>query len=67
MMSNVSCAERDLKDKEPENFVTATEVRGLLHKMVHFLWQSGKSAYEHVWPVSFLLSNFLAHWRYFYF
>lgn len=56
MMSNVSCAERVLKDKVPENFVPDKQDRpGFLLRMVQFFWQGGKSSYEHVWPVSLQL------------
>jgi uncharacterized membrane protein SpoIIM required for sporulation len=54
MLSNVSFAERLLKDKEPEHFVDKEDRQGFLIRMVHFLWQGGKSAYEHVWPVSII-------------
>ncbi|XP_041001485.1 sulfite exporter TauE/SafE family protein 3-like [Juglans microcarpa x Juglans regia] len=51
MMSNVSCAERVLKDIEPESSVLEREERrGVLLRMFHFFLQGGKSSYEHVWP-----------------
>jgi hypothetical protein len=56
MMSSVGSAERVLKDKATENFEKEVS-HGFLPRMVHFLWQSGKSSYEHVWPVSFQLSS----------
>ncbi|KAE8665887.1 hypothetical protein F3Y22_tig00112523pilonHSYRG00069 [Hibiscus syriacus] len=43
MMTNVGIAERTLKEKE--------KTKGLLLRVVSFLWQGGKSAYEPVWPL----------------
>lgn len=51
MICNVSLAERVLKEKEPAKFVEK-ETKGFLRAMVDFLWESGKSSYEPVWPVS---------------
>ena len=28
-------------------------------KAINFLWQSGESGYQHVWPVSFFIVSFL--------
>jgi hypothetical protein len=55
VMSSVCSAERNLRDKQTENFEKEVK-EGFLLRTVHFLWQSGKSSYEHVWPVSFQLS-----------
>ncbi|KAJ7952987.1 Sulfite exporter TauE/SafE family protein [Quillaja saponaria] len=49
MMSNVSFAERVLKDKTSEHFVEK-EGQGILIKLIDFFWQSEKSSYKHVWP-----------------
>ncbi|AES94934.1 putative transmembrane protein TauE [Medicago truncatula] len=49
MICNVSLAERVLKEKEPAKFVEK-ETKGFLKAMVDFLWESGKSSYEPVWP-----------------
>lgn len=51
-MSDVASAERVLKDKQPENFVGEDMKKGLFIRVIQFFWQGGKSAYEHVWPVS---------------
>lgn len=54
MMSGVGNAERLLKadDRPAEHLVNKNKEPGFLSKVVHFLWQSGKSSYQHVWPVS---------------
>ena len=54
MMSGVGNAERLLKadDRPAEHLVNQNKEPGFLSKVVHFLWQSGKSSYQHVWPVS---------------
>ncbi|XP_061342363.1 sulfite exporter TauE/SafE family protein 3-like [Gastrolobium bilobum] len=49
MICNVSLAYRVSKEKELGNFVEK-ERRGVLRVMIDFLWQSGKSSYEPVWP-----------------
>ncbi|EXC35515.1 hypothetical protein L484_026823 [Morus notabilis] len=52
IMNEVVSGERILKDKlNPENFVDVEEKQqGVLMRVAHFLWQSGKSSYQHVWP-----------------
>lgn len=56
MMEKLSNAERLLKDKDPQVFADEKEMRpGFLCRVAHFLWQSGESSYEPVWPVSFLI------------
>ncbi|RVW22664.1 Sulfite exporter TauE/SafE family protein 3 [Vitis vinifera] len=52
MMSGVGNAERLLKadDRPAEHLVNKNKEPGFLSKVVHFLWQSGKSSYQHVWP-----------------
>ncbi|XP_027361057.1 sulfite exporter TauE/SafE family protein 3-like isoform X2 [Abrus precatorius] len=49
MICNVSLADRVLKEKEFGN-VVEEERRGVLKAMMDFLWESGKSSYEPVWP-----------------
>ncbi|GAU16613.1 hypothetical protein TSUD_233650 [Trifolium subterraneum] len=49
MICNVCLAERVLKEKESRNHVEK-ETKGFLKAMVDFLWESGKSSYEPVWP-----------------
>lgn len=51
IICNVSLADRVLKEKESGNFAEE-ESQGVLKGMINFLWQSGKSSYEPVWPVS---------------
>lgn len=60
MMAKVGSAERLLKDKDPDVFVEKEMRQGLLGRVAHFLWQSGNSSYQPVWPVSFIL-YFLHH------
>ncbi|XP_015890188.2 sulfite exporter TauE/SafE family protein 3 isoform X1 [Ziziphus jujuba] len=50
MMSDVASAERVLKDKQPENVVDEEVKEGFFIRVIHFFWQGGKSAYQHVWP-----------------
>lgn len=51
MMEKLSNAERLLKDKDPQVFADEKETRpGFLGRVAHFLWQSGESSYEPVWP-----------------
>ncbi|KAB2002195.1 hypothetical protein ES319_D11G049300v1 [Gossypium barbadense] len=51
MMTNVGLAERLLKDERNHQVSKENEkTRGLLLRVVSFLWQGGKSAYEPVWP-----------------
>ncbi|KAH9711473.1 Sulfite exporter TauE/SafE family protein 3 [Citrus sinensis] len=51
MMEKLSNAERLLKDKDPQVFADEKETRpGFLCRVAHFLWQSGESSYEPVWP-----------------
>lgn len=52
MMSNMTSAERLLKDKKPKISVENEMRPGFLVRMAHFLWQSGESSYEPIWPVS---------------
>ncbi|KAL4368020.1 hypothetical protein GQ457_05G006560 [Hibiscus cannabinus] len=55
MTSNVGIAERLLKDKGNQHVPKDTvKTQGLLVGVVNFLWQSGKSGYEPVWPVRLL-------------
>ncbi|KAK2372865.1 hypothetical protein P8452_46084 [Trifolium repens] len=49
MICNVCLAERVLKEKESRIHVEK-ETKGFLRAMVDFLWESGKSSYEPVWP-----------------
>ncbi|XP_057449397.1 sulfite exporter TauE/SafE family protein 3-like [Lotus japonicus] len=49
IICNVSLADRVLKEKESGNFAEE-ESQGVLKGMINFLWQSGKSSYEPVWP-----------------
>lgn len=51
--------ERLLKEKKPENFVDK-EVKqtGIFVRVIHFLWEGGKSSYEPVWPVSNMFTFF---------
>ena len=57
MMSDVGNAERILKadDQPAEDLVIKNKEPGILSKVLRFLWQSGKSSYQHVWPVSLKL------------
>ncbi|KAJ4714429.1 Sulfite exporter TauE/SafE family protein [Melia azedarach] len=50
MMAKVGSAERLLKDKDPDVFVEKEMRQGLLGRVAHFLWQSGNSSYQPVWP-----------------
>lgn len=50
MLSHLSRAERPLKAKEVEIAVDEDIREGFVAKMLNFLWQSGKSSYQHVWP-----------------
>lgn len=60
MMSDVGNAERVLKDKQPaENFVEEHMEKGIFVRVIQFLWQGGKSSYQHVWPVS--IYSYLLH------
>jgi hypothetical protein len=52
-MTNMASAERLLKDKEAETLVKKEMSPGYIVKMIHFLFQGGKSSYEPVWPVSY--------------
>lgn len=52
MMSHISNAERVLKDKHGEVHVNKESTQTFIVRVAHFLWQGGKSSYEHVWPVS---------------
>lgn len=52
-MSDVAAAERPLTEKEPKLIVDQKMGRqGFLGRVISFFWQSGKSSYEPVWPVS---------------
>ena len=46
-------AERLLRVTEPDYFVEKEMRHGFIVRLFHFFWQTGKSGYEHVWPVSF--------------
>lgn len=50
MMTNLGTAERLLKYKNPPNYVEEETRQGFLDRVSNFLWQSGKSSYEPVWP-----------------
>ncbi|KAI9089005.1 hypothetical protein K1719_029284 [Acacia pycnantha] len=52
MICNVTLAERIIKDKKSENLdlVQRDEGRGVLAKVIEFMWQNDKSSYEPVWP-----------------
>ncbi|GMJ07924.1 hypothetical protein like AT2G25737 [Hibiscus trionum] len=51
MVCNVGIAERFLKDKGNQHVPRETvKTQGFLAGVVNFLWQSGKSGYEPVWP-----------------
>ena len=52
LMSGFVIGERILKDKNPERFVEEEKGNGFFVRVIHFLWQDGKSSYQHVWPVS---------------
>lgn len=52
-MTNAVAGERPLIEKEPELVVDREMGRqGVLGRVISFFWQSGKSSYEPVWPVS---------------
>ncbi|XP_010999980.1 PREDICTED: uncharacterized protein LOC105107666 [Populus euphratica] len=51
LMANMVSAERMLKDKEPEASAEKEMSHGYIVKVLHFLFQGGKSSYEPVWPV----------------
>lgn len=54
----VGSAERLLRETEPGYFVEKEMRLSFAVRLLHFFWQSGKSSYEHVWPVSLhLLHN----------
>ncbi|XP_042520671.1 sulfite exporter TauE/SafE family protein 3-like [Macadamia integrifolia] len=51
MISQVGGAERLLRAiVQQSSFGKEEEEEGFMVNMVHFLWQSGKSSYHHVWP-----------------
>ncbi|KAG6775776.1 hypothetical protein D5086_010658 [Populus alba] len=50
LMTNMASAERLLKDKEPEASAGKEMSPGYIVKVLHFLFQGGKSSYEPVWP-----------------
>lgn len=58
MICSVSLADRVLKEKESGNDVDK-ERQGVLRVVVNFLWQSGESSYEPVWPVSIHETHYL--------
>ncbi|KAK8587565.1 hypothetical protein V6N13_086545 [Hibiscus sabdariffa] len=49
MTTNVGIAERTLKDKTNHQ-VSKEKTKSVLARVVSFLWQGGKAAYEPVWP-----------------
>ncbi|KAK8710858.1 hypothetical protein V6N13_146167 [Hibiscus sabdariffa] len=49
MTTNVGIAERTLKDKTNHQ-VFKEKTKSVLARVVSFLWQGGKAAYEPVWP-----------------
>ncbi|XP_028775626.1 sulfite exporter TauE/SafE family protein 3 isoform X2 [Neltuma alba] len=51
MICNVTLAERIIKDKKSDNLVVERdEGRGVLARVIEFMWQNDKSSYEPVWP-----------------
>lgn len=54
--SYMSSAERLLPKTQPAaagaQIIEKETNEGFSAKLLHFFWQSGKSSYEHVWPVS---------------
>uniref|UniRef100_A0A7N0UC42 Sulfite exporter TauE/SafE family protein n=1 Tax=Kalanchoe fedtschenkoi TaxID=63787 RepID=A0A7N0UC42_KALFE len=51
VIAGLSSAERLLKEVKPENVTDEdTGNPGLVTRVIHFLWESGKSTYAHVWP-----------------
>lgn len=50
--SDIGSAERLIKAIEPGHIVEKEMRQGFLVRVLHFFWQSGKSSYQHVWPVS---------------
>lgn len=60
MISEVVTAERPLKDEKPKNFVEQDIKQGVFVRMMKFLWQTGGSSYQPVWPVS-LIFNLVLH------
>ncbi|KAJ4843829.1 hypothetical protein Tsubulata_038913 [Turnera subulata] len=50
MLSNLAGAERVLKDEKAETPIKKEMRPGFMERVAHFLWQSGKSSYEPVWP-----------------
>lgn len=58
MIFNVSLAERIMKERKPESFVEKdSQKEGIIVRVIDFIWQSDKSSYEHVWPVSSILQT----------
>lgn len=56
VMIDLASGERPLMTIEPENLNEKDTRQGFMVRLVHFFWQSGRSAYDHIWPVSFFLS-----------
>ncbi|PON67679.1 Transmembrane protein TauE-like [Parasponia andersonii] len=51
LMSGFVSGERVLKDQNSENSVNQQEKKpGFFLRIIHFLWEGGKSTYQHVWP-----------------
>ncbi|KAK9948630.1 hypothetical protein M0R45_004197 [Rubus argutus] len=50
MISEVVTAERPLKDEKPKFFVEQDIKQGVFVRMMKFLWQTGGSSYQPVWP-----------------
>ncbi|KDP38300.1 hypothetical protein JCGZ_05186 [Jatropha curcas] len=50
VMGSFTNAERLLKEQKPKILVEKEMEPSFLQKMAHFLWQSGKSSYDPVWP-----------------
>lgn len=58
-MSDVAAAERPLMGKEPELTMDQKKMdgQGLPGRVISLFWQSGKSSYKPVWPVSVQISS----------
>ncbi|PSS01184.1 Dermorphin like [Actinidia chinensis var. chinensis] len=50
LASMLASAERGLKLQESTDFKSEPSGSGYLSQLVNFLWQSGVSGYQHVWP-----------------
>ena len=52
LASMFASAERGLKLQESTDSKSEPSGSGYLSQLMNFLWQSGESGYQHVWPVS---------------